>query len=126
MTPTRCRSAGCGRFVADGADRCARHTPVPAPEPDLILRQEIEALRHVLGRLVREMDDLESLARHVPRVTSVSIQAARTQHQIGGRGQSDILAILGPALDDLEAANARVQTQHAPGGTIAPAGGVVD
>jgi len=132
MTPTRCRSAGCGRFVTAGADRCASHPPPPASEPDPVLRPEIEALRLVLDRLVREMDDLERLARHIPRVTSVSIQAARTQHQIGHRGQGDILAILGPALDDLAAASARAgapakpPAQNAPGGEDAPTGGVAD
>jgi hypothetical protein len=100
MARFRCHTPGCGRFVATGANHCARHQADTTPVATL--REEIDALRYVLARLVREVNDLETLARHVPRVSSVSIQATRAQHQIGERGKGDIATILRPVLADLD------------------------
>ena len=102
MTPPRCRSAGCGRFVAAGMDHCPRHGPSGAGDGGPVLGPELEALRYVLDRLVKEMTDLEQLARHVPRVSSVSVQAERTRHQIGGRDEDTIRAALRSVLADLD------------------------
>src|SRR5688500_5505753 len=77
MARPRCHAPGCGRFVPTGVDHCARHQADATPVTPL--HEEIDALRYVLARLVREVDDLETLARHVPRVSSVSIQATRAQ-----------------------------------------------
>jgi hypothetical protein len=96
--PRRCRVPACGRFVRAGEEVCARHA---GEEPGEALTVEIDALRLVLRRLL-DQNDLEMQARHVPRVTSVAIQASRAQHQIGGRREADVLTFLGPVLDDIE------------------------
>jgi BMFP domain-containing protein YqiC len=66
------------------------------------LREEIDALRYVLARLVDEVDDLDTLARHVPRVSSVAIQAARAMQQLGEGSQEGIREVLGPILTNLD------------------------
>ena len=102
MARPRCQAPGCGRFVGAGADVCDRHRTTPEKPPASALREEIDALRYVLKRLVREVQDLDTLARHVPRVSSVSIQATRTQHQIGQHGQEEIEALIASVLPDLD------------------------
>lgn len=100
MARPRCHTPGCGRFVTTGVDHCARHQADATPVT--LLHEEIDALRYVLARLVREVDDVDMLARHVPRVSSVSIQATRAQHQIGKRGRDDLATVLRPVLADLD------------------------
>ena len=46
---------------------------------------ELGALRIVMARLLAEEDDLLVLASSIPRVASVSIQAARAQRAISGQ-----------------------------------------
>jgi hypothetical protein len=101
MAPRHCVAPGCGRFVAANTEHCARHENVPAANDD-VLAEEIRALRHVLGRLLEEVKDIDTLARHVPRVSGVAIQAARAQHQIGARGREELAAVLRPMLADLD------------------------
>lgn len=105
MPTRRCRAPGCGRFVAARADVCSRHRDA---EDGDVLHVEIHALRHVLSRLLREVDDLDTLVKHIPRVSTVAIQAAKARHQIGERGQGDLTAFLFPILEELD----RLQEEH--------------
>lgn len=100
MPSRRCLAAGCGWFVSPQMEFCPRH----ARDVDNgdVLDAEIHALRHVLDRLLREVDDLDTLARHIPRISSVAIQAAKARHQIGARGQDDLMTLLRPILEDLD------------------------
>lgn len=100
MSPRRCPVSGCGRFIATGAARCARHASSGNGNDDE-LAEEIRALRYVLGRLL-EIDDVDMLAKHIPRVSSVAIQAARARYQIGERGRDDLMTFLGPILEELD------------------------
>ena len=111
MTRPRCQEPGCGRFVAAETDRCARHPPAPS-EP--ALREEIDALRYVLARLVDEVDDLDTLARHVPRVSSVAIQAARAMQQLGGNGVEQFAEALGAVLTEMDEVNEEPHHTHLP------------
>jgi hypothetical protein len=97
--PARCRAPGCGRFVTNGEDHCARHPDIHPPED---LSVELNALRSVLKRLLREIQDLEKLAVLVPRVTGASVNVIRTRYQIGGPAQLDVLAVLSPILEELD------------------------
>lgn len=112
MPSRRCPAQGCGRFIATEVDHCARHAHDPTPD-DNVLAEEIRALRHVLGRLMREMDDLDTLARHIPRISSVAIQAARARHHIGEGGHGDVMARLRPILEELD----RRDLAHRPAAT---------
>ena len=47
--------------------------------PTSPLTAERAALQEILTRLMAEVTDLETLCKHVPRVISVSITAARVQ-----------------------------------------------
>lgn len=114
MTRPRCQEPGCGRFVAAGTDRCARHPPAP----ETALREEIDALRYVLARLVDEVDDLDTLARHVPRVSSVAIQAARAMQQLGGNDAEQLMGLLGPVLTDLDEVTSPPHHTRPPSGAV--------
>lgn len=100
MSPRRCPVAGCGRFITAEAAHCARHASADRVDDD-VLGEELGALRYVLGRLL-EIDDVDMLAKHIPRVSSVAIQAARARHQIGERGRDDLMTFLGPILKELD------------------------
>lgn len=96
----RCRAPSCGRFVGAEEDFCPAHAD---PEPDdELLSVEIEALRHVMQRVKEEVQDVELQARLLPRIVSVSIQAIRARHQIGGHAMADIMTALRPTLEDLD------------------------
>lgn len=101
MPPRRCLALGCGRFVSAQAELCPRH--VRDVDDGDVLHAEIHALRHVLNRLLREVDDIDMLAKHIPRVSSVAIQATKTRHQIGERGRDELMSFLGPILEELDA-----------------------
>lgn len=94
----RCRAPGCGRFVSANAVSCDSHIDSGPVE---VLAEEIDALRYVLRRVRKEIDDVEVQAKLIPRVSSVSIQAIRTRYQIGGAG-TDIMTVLTPILEDLD------------------------
>lgn len=99
MPPQRCGAENCGRFVATSAIYCNTHTdPAPGEELDWVLR----SLAHVLGRLMREEDDLAILSKDVPRVSSVAIQAARAHHQIGEKVSSAMISVLMSTAEEME------------------------
>ena len=93
-----CRVPGCGRFISEEKDQCDGHSDA-VPDHDLTV--EIDALRLILHRLT-EGNDLEMQAKYIPRISSVSIQAARARHQIGGRNGADYLALLGSIIEEVE------------------------
>lgn len=101
MSPRRCPVAGCGRFITAEAAHCARHASADRVDDD-VLGEELGALRYVLGRLLREIDDLDVLSTYIPCVSSVAIQAARARHQIGDRSRDDLMTFLGPILEELD------------------------
>jgi hypothetical protein len=105
MPPQRCRAPRCGLFVTANTEFCRHHSEKPAPDGE-VLHDEIQALRHVLARLM-EADDLDMLARHIPRITSVSIQAARARHQLGERARNEALALIGTISEELDEQIAR-------------------
>lgn len=94
---------------------CAQHAPAQYTD-DGVLAREIHALRYVLGRLMREIDDINVLATYIPRVSSVAIQAARARHQIGEHNRNDLMAFLGPILEELDESEAIPQ----PGTQVTP------
>lgn len=102
--PRRCRATGCGRFIPAGEDFCAVHPAgEPDPAPDDVLVPEIDALRHVLGRVMEEVSDAAAQATLISRVASVGVQAARTRHQIGGEAMAEIMALIGSVTEEMEA-----------------------
>lgn len=62
---------------------------------------ELAALRLVLFRLLTEHHDLPSLATLVARVVTVSLQAARTSHQVRKESANDVLDAINAILSEL-------------------------
>jgi hypothetical protein len=104
MPPDRCREPRCGRFIPAGTELCAVHAPREAGGD--VLEDGIQALRHLLARLMEE-HNLELQAKYIPRATSVALQAARTRHQIGERSHDAFMTFLGSVSDALDKEAAR-------------------
>ncbi|MCO5228355.1 MAG: hypothetical protein M9934_08725 [Thermomicrobiales bacterium] len=66
------------------------------------LDAEREALGAVLHRLMDEVDDLETLCKHVPRVVGVAVNAARVQAALAGNEQDDDASRIRKALLDID------------------------
>lgn len=98
MPPHHCRAPGCGRFVAAGEEICSRCTSWPDGAP---LDPEITALRKILGE-AQTIQSLETRAKLIPRIVSVSIQAIKTGHQLGGQESSELMRLLETVGDELE------------------------
>lgn len=67
------------------------------------LDAERKALGAVLHRLMDEVNDLETLCKHVPRVVGVAVNAARVQAALAGDGQDDDASRIRKALLDVDA-----------------------
>ena len=98
MAHRRCGEPACGRFVAAASTYCDIHTDNGDSD---VLGEVFRAQRHVLKRL-REEANLEMLSRCVPRVSSVTIQAIRTRHQIGAKDANAALALIQSISDELD------------------------
>jgi hypothetical protein len=105
---TSLSGTGMRPVYRSGVAHCARHAPAHSAD-DGVLAEEIRALRYVLDRLMREIKDLDVLVKHIPRVSSVAIQAARARHQIGERDRDDLMAFLGPILEEMDEGEAAPQ-----------------
>lgn len=97
----RCLDPGSGQCVRSGEDGCGDHAGLSDPPAPEVLAQEIDALRYVLQRMMKEINDVDVLATFVTRITSVAIQAARARHQISGEAPPDLLTMLEPTLSTL-------------------------
>lgn len=98
MPRHHCRTPGCGRFVSAEGDTCARHSDRLATTP---LDTEIAAIRKILGEALR-IKDVETKAKLIPRIISVSIQAIKTEHQLGNRESDELLQLLQEVERDIE------------------------
>lgn len=70
--------------------------------PEKPLAAEREALRQVLDRLNNEVNDLETLCKHVPRIVSVATTTARIQAALESTHEPDSLAEIRKALSELD------------------------
>lgn len=69
------------------------------PEPPLAT--ERDALRLILNRLMAEVNDLETLCKHTPRIVSVATTTARVQMALERASEPDSLAEIRQALAEL-------------------------
>ena len=65
------------------------------------LAAERDAMRHLLGRVTTEVDDLETLCKHIPRIVSVATTTARIQAALDNAQQPELQAQVRKALSDL-------------------------
>lgn len=76
------------------------------PETDAIpekpLGAERDAMRHLLERVTTEVDDLETLCKHIPRIVSVATTTARIQAALDSAQEPDWAAKIRKVLDDVE------------------------
>lgn len=96
MPPNHSRAPG---YRGCDATNSREHT-----DPDDSLVDIASTLQHLTRRILVEEQSLDFLVKHLPRVSSVAIQAARTRHQVGGTNQDALMEILLPALEDLDIA----------------------
>jgi len=94
MPPNHCRETG--------HRRCNAINSRERTDPEDSLIDIASTLQHLTRRILTEEQDLEFLVTHLPRVSSVAIQAARTRHQVGSTHQDALIEILRPALEDLD------------------------
>ena len=66
------------------------------------LAAERDAMRRLLKRVTTEIDDLETLCKHIPRIVSVATTTARIQAALNSAQEPDSLAELRKVLKDLE------------------------
>ncbi len=69
---------------------------------DQPLAVERAALSLVLTRLMAEVNDLETLCKHTPRIVSVAITTARAQATLASATDPDSLAEIRRALSEIE------------------------
>lgn len=69
------------------------------PEPPLAM--ERDALRHVLKRLMTEVNDLETLCKHGPRIVSVATNTARVQAALENANEPDAMDEIRKTLAEL-------------------------
>ncbi len=70
--------------------------------PDQPLAAERAALGHILDRLIAEVNDLETLCKHTPRIVSVATTTARVQAALQNATEPDSLAEIRKALSEIE------------------------
>lgn len=69
--------------------------------PDNPLSVERHALRHILERLMSEVNDLETLCKHGPRIVSVATNTARVQSALENANEPDSMEEIRKALAEL-------------------------
>lgn len=67
------------------------------------LQLERETLRHLIERFMREVTDLDTLAKVLPRIVSVSANVHRIAASLEAASQPDHVTRLMDALEDVEA-----------------------
>jgi hypothetical protein len=70
--------------------------------PDKPLAAERDAMRHLLERVTTEVNDLETLCKHIPRIVSVATTTARIQSALNSAHEPDLAAEIRKVLDELE------------------------
>lgn len=69
--------------------------------PEKPLMAERDALSQILGRLMNEVSELETLCKHGPRIVSVATNTARVQAALESASEPDSLAEIRKALAEL-------------------------
>lgn len=59
-------------------------------------------MRRILRESLKDITEPEMRAKLIPRIVSVSIQAIRTDHQLGNQGNSELMALLEAIAPELE------------------------
>ena len=70
--------------------------------PNHPLAAERAALSHIRERLLAEVQDLETLCKHTPRIVSVATTSARVQAALESANEPDSLAEIRKALSDID------------------------
>jgi hypothetical protein len=66
------------------------------------LAAERDAMRHLLERITTEVDDLETLCKHIPRIVSVATTTARIQAALDSAQQPELQAEIHKVIGELE------------------------
>lgn len=69
--------------------------------PEAPLAMERDALRQLLTRLMSEVNDLETLCKHGPRIVSVATNTARVQAALESATESDAMDEIRKTLAEL-------------------------
>lgn len=69
--------------------------------PENPLAAERDALGHILKRLMNEVNDLETLCKHGPRIVSVATNTARVQAALESANEPDTMAEIRKALSEI-------------------------
>ena len=76
--------------------------PGRLPVNEKPLTAERDAMRHLLVRVSTEVDDLETLCKHIPRIVSVATTTARIQAALDSAQQPELQAEVLKAIGELE------------------------
>lgn len=68
--------------------------------PEKPLDAERDAIRHLLQRITTEVNDLETLCKHIPRIVSVATTTARIQAALDNAQQPELQAEVRKAISD--------------------------
>lgn len=69
--------------------------------PEKPLDAERDAMRHLLERITTEVDDLETLCKHIPRIVSVATTTARIQAALDSAQQPELEAEIRKVIGEL-------------------------
>ncbi len=77
-------------------------SPTPDAVPEKTLAAERNAMRRLLMRVTTEVDDLETLCKHIPRIVSVATTTARIQAALDSAQEPELADKIRKLLTDVE------------------------